>query len=261
MDRAFLRVVLLVFLLICISLVILDSFTTKFCEDFIVSLLDWVGDNPAGGTICFAMVYSVATVLFVPGSLLTVGSGFVLSKTLGMGLGMLLASTAVLLGASVGATLSFLLGRFIFRDGVISFVERTPKVKGYWAPLDSAIKKRGFYVFLLLRLSPLIPFNVLNYLAGTSAVTLRSYMGALLGIVPGTLVFVYIGATASDLSSASADNQSVLRVVFLVVGAIFGFAGVMLASHSARRELLAIQEKESEGVINAPIDTPLVEPV
>ena len=104
----------------------------------------------------------------------------------------------------------------------------------------------------LLRLSPLIPFNALNYVAGTSGVEFRDYAISMLGIVPGTVLFCFIGAGASDLSTAGEDGEgAMLKKIFLIVGGLFGFAAVFVVSYVAKKELNKSLEKSSgeEGLI------------
>ncbi|CAN0488579.1 unnamed protein product, partial [Hapterophycus canaliculatus] len=84
-----------------------------FVSDVLTSFLEWVEDNPGLGAIAFALVYVFTTVAFIPGSLLTLGAGLVFGRALGTGFGVLVGTVAVLAGATVGAILAFLLGRFV----------------------------------------------------------------------------------------------------------------------------------------------------
>ena len=104
----------------------------------------------------------------------------------------------------------------------------------------------GLRVMFLLRLSPIIPFNVLNYVAGATRISFMDFVKALVGIVPGTVLFVYLGATAGSLSSAGEEGGT-LKVIFLVVGGILGFAGIGIIGRKAREELLREEETEREG--------------
>jgi uncharacterized membrane protein YdjX (TVP38/TMEM64 family) len=123
-------------------------------------------------------VYFVATVLFIPGSLLTLGAGFAFGAAFGLGLGLLLGSIAVLVGASCGAVASFFLARFLLRDSIQSLTKKYAVAEA----VDIALEGNGFKIFLLLRLSPILPFSVLNYFGGISAVSFRDFALALFGI-------------------------------------------------------------------------------
>jgi uncharacterized membrane protein YdjX (TVP38/TMEM64 family) len=93
-----------------------DYFFIGFTKDLMVAFLKWVEENPWPGVFAFAAVYTIATVLWVPGSILTLGAGFVFGRAFGVGVGVALGTFSVFFGASSGATLAFLLGRYIFHD-------------------------------------------------------------------------------------------------------------------------------------------------
>ena len=124
-------------------------------------------------------------------------------------LGILLATLIVWVGATLGAVTAFVLGRFVLRQKVLSY-------RGRYAKLDiveRVVQDHGFRVTLLLRLSPIIPFNVFNYAMGLTSVTLKAYSMASVGMIPGTLVYCFIGGTLSALTDASSvgfSNPTVL---------------------------------------------------
>jgi len=105
-------------LLAFIAFIIVDSATDNRAGATVSAFLEWIESNVIAGVFAFMGVYFVATVLFVPGSVLTLGGGFVFGKALGLGRGVALASSAVFIGASLGAIASFLLGRYLLRDWV-----------------------------------------------------------------------------------------------------------------------------------------------
>ena len=130
-----------------------------FLEEFI----DWVADEPAAGAVLLASVYVVAAVCFVPGSILTLGAGAAFSSALGLGWGVVVGTIAVWVGAAVGGLVAFVLGRFALHRLVNRLLQRWKLT----AALDAALRDEGLKLMVLLRLSPLIPFNALNYvLAG-----------------------------------------------------------------------------------------------
>jgi uncharacterized membrane protein YdjX (TVP38/TMEM64 family) len=189
------------------------------------------------------LVYAVATVLFIPASILTLGAGFVFAAAFGLGGGIVLGVVSVFIGASIGAILSFLLGRYLLRD----FVSTLIKKYTLFEALDSALEQNGLKIFLLLRLSPIVPFNATNYIGGVSAVSFRDFALALFGILPGTTLYVFLGASAGSLmdSASSGDNMTVLIVV-IVLGAVFGVITIWLTTRFARKELMRIvQEREA----------------
>ena len=136
------------------------------------------------GICIFIAVYAVATVLLAPGSILTIGAGF----AFGLWKGFL----AVSVGATLGASLAFLIARFIARDKIAAIAKRNEKFR----KIDNAIGKQGAKLIFLLRLSPLIPFNLSNYFYGLTAVKFWPYVFASwIGMIPGTFLYVYIGVT------------------------------------------------------------------
>ena len=115
---------------------------------------EWVGGVGAWGIVIFIVVYVIATILLVPGSALTVGAGFVF----GLGWGLL----AVSLGSTIGAALAFLITRFVAREKITSIAKKNES----FGRIDAAIGEQGAKLVFLLRLSPLIPFNLSNYFYG-----------------------------------------------------------------------------------------------
>lgn len=109
--------------------------------------------------------------MLIPASLLTLGSGFVFGCAFGLGLGTLVGVVAVLIGASLGAMVSFVLARYLLREPVI----RLSQKYAVFEALECTIRDNGLKIFILLRLSPVAPFNVISYFGGVSAVRMRDY--------------------------------------------------------------------------------------
>ncbi|KAL7517774.1 hypothetical protein ACHAWX_002662 [Stephanocyclus meneghinianus] len=176
---------------------IIDSQTSHRIQIAFQSLLAWISTHLIAGIFALITAYALAAVAFVPGSILTLGSGFVYGKAFGLGCGVAIATGLVFAGASCGAILSFLVGRYLLREWVgETLVDKYPVV----GALDQALEQQGFQIFLLLRLSPIIPFNIINYIGGVTAISLKDYTRALIGILPGTVLYCFIGASAGSLS-------------------------------------------------------------
>ena len=154
------------------------------------------------------IVYAAAAVLFVPGSLLTIGAGFVF--------GLLWGTVAVSAGSTLGAALAFLVSRHLARNRISAMAQKNKK----FAAIDRAIGKEGWKIILLLRLSPLIPFNLSNYLYGLTAIPFRPYLlASWLGMLPGTVLYVYLGvAGKAGLEAAAGGGHNWLRLTFLGAG-------------------------------------------
>jgi uncharacterized membrane protein YdjX (TVP38/TMEM64 family) len=159
---------------------------------------NWIDQNRTVSWAVFIVMYIAATVLLLPGSILTLGAGLLF----GLGYGFVIVSFS----SVVGASCAFLIGRFFARDWVADKLAGFPR----FAALDRAVGDKGALIVLLTRLSPVFPFNLLNYALGLTGVKFWSYVGASwIGMIPGTLLYVYLGSVASDLASLfSSDVQS-----------------------------------------------------
>lgn len=156
--------------------------------DAMLGLVDWTREAGWAGVGGFALVFVVATLVFVPASMLTAGCGFLFGPLWGV---VLMSSVGVLT-----AMLAFLLGRTVLRPWVQRRLERCPRC----AAVDEAIGKNGFKVIFLLRLTSVIPFAPLSYALGVSRVPLRDFIVASwLGMLPGTVLYVYLGSLVTGV--------------------------------------------------------------
>jgi uncharacterized membrane protein YdjX (TVP38/TMEM64 family) len=186
-------------LAVLIAIVVALFLTMKFLpvEQWLRSFNEWVGQMGVAGILIFIAVYAVATVLLAPGAILTIGAGF----AFGLWKGFL----AVSAGSTVGAALAFLVARFVARDRIEAMARQNEKFQG----LDNAIGRQGAKLIFLLRLSPVIPFNLSNYFYGLTAVRFWRYVFASwIGMMPATFLYVYIG-TASKAAVAAAGGEAI----------------------------------------------------
>ncbi len=167
-------------------------------REWLTSFNDWVGQMGAVGIFIFIVVYAAATVLLAPGSILTIGAGF----AFGLWKGFL----GVSVGATLGAALAFLVARFIARDKVEALAQRNHKFRS----IDHAIGKQGAKLIFLLRLSPVIPFNLSNYFYGLTGVRFWPYvLASWIGMMPGTFLYVYIGTAGKAAVAAAAGGEAI----------------------------------------------------
>jgi uncharacterized membrane protein YdjX (TVP38/TMEM64 family) len=248
------RILIGVCLAAIIVFVIVDSTTRMYCKSAVESLLQWVEENPAAGIIAFTLFVFVATVAFIPGAILTIGAGFVFERTWGLGTGILVGTITVFVGASAGAIVSFLIGRYLLRD----FVDHLAHRYSIFEALDAVMKENGFRIMALLRLSPIIPFNAINYISGVTSISLLSYSLANIAIIPGTVLFVFVGASAGCIAN-DMGNGATATIVAIVVGVVFAIFAILLTSYYARRELnriIASREAEEGDLDAAPESAP-----
>lgn len=204
-------------------------------------LITWLRETVTGlgwlGPFFYGLVYALAVVLFVPGSALTLAAGV----TFGLGLGTL----TVFVAANAGAALAFLIARYVLRDRVEKLLSGRPALQA----VDRAVETQGWRIVFLTRLSPVFPFNAQNYFYGLTGVTFYQYVAAsLVGMLPGTVLYVYIGAAGAEVAEASGGAASWGQTALLVAGLIATAAVVVLVTRVARREL----DKALAGVAPAP---------
>lgn len=176
-------------LAVALVALVIAAFTLPIV-DWLAAFFAWVQANPTIAWAVFIAFYVGAVVLMLPGSLLTLGAGYLF----GLGYGFAIVSFA----STVGATCAFLVGRFFARQWVASKLSAMPR----FSALDRAVGARGALVVLLTRLSPAFPFTLLNYALGLTQVPLKTYLlVSWLGMMPGTLLYVYLGSIAQNLTA------------------------------------------------------------
>jgi uncharacterized membrane protein YdjX (TVP38/TMEM64 family) len=195
---------------------------------YLKTVLVWIDDLGAVGTIAFILIYVVATVAFIPGSILTLGAGVLF--------GVVAGSIYVFIGASLGATAAFLLGRYLARGWVSKKIAANPKFQA----VDEAVGREGFKIVLLTRLSPVFPFNLLNYALGLTRVSLRDYVLGFVGMIPGTVMYVYIGSLAGSIAMIGMEEQPTdpgLQWMLRILGFVATVAVTVYVTRIARRAL------------------------
>ena len=231
----------LVLLVAFIVFLIVDYTSTRAVASTLEAFLDWVAQNVAVGAVTFAAVYAASTVIFIPGSLLTLGAGYVFARAVGQGAGIALGVLVVWAGANVGAAGSFLLGRYVLRDTAGAWYRKFRVMEA----VDSAVAEQGLKIVTLLRLSPIVPFSLLNYIMGLTSVGFHEYVvGTVVGIVPGTAAYVFIGSTLQSIGGGKASEEeeedssaAKVKLAVLIVGGVATIVAVVVISKFARHEL------------------------
>lgn len=183
------------------------------------------GLGPLGGVL-FVLLYIVSTVLFFPGSVLTIGAGAVFGLAWGF--------AVVSAGSTLGAVAAFLVGRFVARDAVARKIAGNER----FAAIDRAVGREGFKIVLLTRLSPVFPFNLLNYAYGLTTVQFWPYvLASWIGMMPGGLLYVYLGTAAGDLAGAGSGEGNAWSLALKLVGLAATIAVTVLITRVARRAL------------------------
>jgi uncharacterized membrane protein YdjX (TVP38/TMEM64 family) len=216
--------------------VIIAGFVFLPIRETLGFFLEWVDEIGIWGPIVLAAAYTPACIFYVPGWILTTGSGFVF--------GVVLGSATVSIGSVIGASAAFLLGRTLAREWIERRVASNPKFQA----IDRAVEKNGFKIVLLTRLSPIFPFNLLNYAFGVTKVRFRDYvLASWIGMFPGTVMYVYFGSAAKSLTDLAAGNLSggVGQQILFGVGLVATIILTVLITRVARnaiKEALPVPE-------------------
>ncbi|RCV14297.1 hypothetical protein SEVIR_2G426300v4 [Setaria viridis] len=212
-------------LLVAVGVALFTLPVEKILKDFLV----WIkGNLGPWGPLVLALAYIPLTVLAVPASILTLGGGYLFGLPVGF--------VADSLGATIGATAAFLLGRTIGRPYVLSKCKDYPKFQA----VAIAIQRSGFKIVLLLRLVPLLPFNMLNYLLSVTPVGIGEYMlASWLGMMPITLALVYVGTTLKDLSDVTHgwSEISTTRWILIISGFVLSVVLIICVTKVAKSSL------------------------
>jgi uncharacterized membrane protein YdjX (TVP38/TMEM64 family) len=197
----------------------------------------WVDSLGFWGPVVFVFGYATAAVAFVPGSLLTLAAGAIF----GIGKGIVLVFIAAVLGSSA----AFLIARYVARAAIERRLAHNPK----FAAIDRAVGVQGRKIVFLLRLSPVFPFNLLNYGLGLTKVRFVDYVLASAGMIPGTILFVYYGKLAGDvaaLAGGAAVEKGTGYYAVLVLGLVATIVVTAIVTRTARKALNeATGEQES----------------
>jgi uncharacterized membrane protein YdjX (TVP38/TMEM64 family) len=202
---------------------------------WLTNALQWIEGLGNVGALAFIGLYIVATVAFLPGSALTLGAGLVF--------GVVMGSLYVFIGATIGATVAFLVGRYVARGWVAKKIAGDRKFQA----IDEAVGRAGFKIVLLTRLSPIFPFNLLNYAYGVTGVSLKDYVLASIGMIPGTVMYVYLGSLAGSLATIGTDSQPgnpQIQWAIRIIGSIATVAVTVYVSSVARQALAKVLANE-----------------
>jgi uncharacterized membrane protein YdjX (TVP38/TMEM64 family) len=197
-------------------------------QEFLQNTLQWINSLGAVGGIVFIGIYIIATLAFLPASILTLGAGIIFSITWG--------SLYVFIGSTLGATAAFLVGRYLAKGWVKEKISSYKK----FATIDQAVSKKGLKIVLLMRLSPLFPFNLLNYALGVTSVSFSDYFLGSAGMIPGIIMYVYLGSLVGNIALIGSKNQPnnlLLHLVIQIIGLIATIAVTVYVTKIAKKAL------------------------
>ncbi len=218
------------YLLIAVAIVALLLVGRRLGGELSAALAAISSLGPAA-PIAFIAIYILACVLFIPGSILTIGAGVIF--------GVVLGSIYVSIASTAGATAAFLVGRYFARDAVSRKIAGNPRFRA----IDDAVGREGWKIVLLTRLSPVFPFNLLNYAYGLTRVRLGEYvLASWIGMMPATVMFVYIGSLSGDLARAASGSGAPANFRW-ALNAVGFLATVAIAVYATRIGSRALKER------------------
>lgn len=203
--------------------------------DYVPQFAVWVNGLGVWGPVVFILGYAAATVAFLPGSLLTLAAGAIF----GLGAGV----AYVFVAATLGASAAFLVSRYVARRAVEARLAGNPR----FAAIDRAVAAQGRKIVFLLRLSPVFPFNLLNYALGLTDVRFVDYFVASVGMLPGTLLYVYYGKLAGDVAALAGGAPVRKDAAYYAVLGLGLVATVVVTTIVTRIARRALREATNEG--------------
>jgi uncharacterized membrane protein YdjX (TVP38/TMEM64 family) len=221
-SRRLLKAILAVVLVAAVIAAMVYFKIPALLQRLLAQALDWVANLGLWGPVVFLVLYVLACVCFIPGSILTLGAGALF--------GVIKGVIMVSISATLGATAAFLVGRYLAREWVARKIEKNPK----FGAIDKAVAEEGWKIVLLTRLSPVFPFNLLNYAFGLTRIRLRDYvLASWIGTLPGTVLYVYIGS----LAQAGARHTTTAEWVLRGVGLLATLAVTVVLTRVAKKAL------------------------
>ena len=210
-------------------------FRDKISEG-LTSFADWIRSHKFLGPILLILGYIVATVAFIPGTILTLGAGWAFQQAYSNTfIAVLIGTLSVWIGAEIGSCIAFLLGKFVLRELSEGLASKYKVTKA----LDKAIRTEGLKFVLLLRLCPLVPFNAFNYAMGITAVSFFHFALGGVGMIPGTIVYVFVGTTLGSITQAATGDYSggTGALIMLIVGSVLACVAIVWVSIVVKRYL------------------------
>lgn len=202
-------------------------------SEWVETFRTWVTDLGPLGWVVFIVVYALTTFALVPGSILTLAAGVAFG---------LWGFPIVIIGATLGSALSFLAARYVFHDRVQEKVANYPKFDA----VNQAIGDEGWKVVGLLRLSPALPFSLQNWFLGLTPVAFwPAQIATFFGIMPGTLLYVWIGSLGGQAAAGVGDTSAIKYVIF-GVGILATLLVTVLVTKKAQAKLARIEAKSGD---------------
>jgi len=213
-----------------IVVVILFLVPNSPAQAVLMQFLEWLQQIPQiWGSILMVIIYAVAMVFMFPGTPFNLAAGFLF--------GIWIGSLVTVIGCDIGAMLSFILGRTLAKDWAENMTKKSNKFKA----LSIAIEKNGFLIIFLIRLSPIVPFGLCNYLFGVTPVTVFMYWASTtLGLIPGTVAYTYLGSlmrSLTDIYTEGEKQDNTQQTIMVIVASVVTVLVIVIVTVVTKRTL------------------------
>ncbi|MEJ2649303.1 MAG: TVP38/TMEM64 family protein [Sedimentisphaerales bacterium] len=197
-------------------------------EKWLISILEWTKGMGIWGPVIVAGLYAVGAILFLPGSFLTMATGFLFKVVVG--------TITVSVGSTIGACAAFMIARTFGRKWVVAKIVKSRQFSAF----DHAVKLHAFKVILLTRLSPAFPYNMLNYAFGLTKIEFWKYaLGSWVGMIPPTIMYTYFGSglrSLTEIAAGRAEKEPSERMFFWI-GLAVTIVTTLFIANLARKAL------------------------
>eukprot|EP01084_Bolivina_argentea_P036134 66886_1 len=224
----------------------------KMLWNLLQIFLEWMENHIIRGSFVFISLYVMCDILMLPVIFYTMGAGFVYCNVLhSMFKGLLLSTFIVFLSELIGSTIAFLAARYLLRKTIKAIATKYPKFQ----LIDAAVKKHGFKVTLLFRMSPVTPYNLFNYFMGLTSVRFIDYFLASIGILPNFFICCLIGGSLHHIYQLSQIDimNNIPLLIITIVGIVFIACLIFYMTRFIKKELakISIQMKQEQDILSS----------
>ena len=221
-----------------LGIVLFVSLEWELVSQWLLQLLTWISMAGPLGAFVLTLTIMLGIVLFIPAIVLTLAAGYIYTELYGPGLGLIVGIAVVFVGATGGCILAMLIGRYVCQRWLLEKISRRPKLNA----LAQAVELKGVKIIILLRLCPLIPLNLFNYVMGATPVKFKDYLLGCVGMLPGVVAFVYFGSVLCSITEASQGEfeGGVLELVILILGAVAAVGAIAYLTFVAKKQIRSI---------------------
>jgi len=232
-------VALTVLSVICLVVIVLFLIPDSPAQEYMWAFMKWIGDiNKIYGSLTLTFIYAITMIFCFPGTPFNLAAGYMF--------GIWVGAIVTVVGCDLGATFAFLIGRTLGREWAQEQVAKNKK----FSLVNLAVEHNAWLIIFLVRLSPVLPFGLCNYLFGVTKVNFSSYWTATTaGLIPCTLAYTYLGSLMRDLTdlySEDGGNSNTTIIVLAIVFTVVGITVITLVTKRTLDKTIAAQQQQQE---------------